>query len=148
MIHKSFDEMTGKGEASTDNFRLEEMKMWLTPTYYLDFNASIVITDEGEKVGWFVFTAYYPDWQFLSDEIMFSLIDGQRLQVEGVTTYSDTREDRDEIMCVEVCQMPADLDWLAQAAKSTSAKFRVIGRDFELTQEMKNQISELLDAVA
>ena len=148
MIHKSFDEMTGKGEASTDTFRLHEDKFWLMPTSYLDFTPSVVVTEQGEKVGWFVFTAYYSDWMFQHDEDMYALVDGKRLQVKGISTYSDTREDRDEIMCIEIMQMQVELEWMGTVAKCESAKIRVLGLDFELTADMRSQIGLLVEAMS
>jgi hypothetical protein len=148
MIHKSFDEMTGKGELETDKFVLEEHKIFLGPSTYLQMTPTVVVTESGEKVYWLVFLSYYLDWQFLSDDVMYVLVDGNRSQVQGIVTYSDTRDDGDEVMCVEVAQFQVDAAWLTSVADSSSAKVRVIGRDFEITTEIKAQMAELVAEAA
>lgn len=144
MIEKSFDEMTGKGEITTSAFRVDEHKMWLLPTSYLEVTPSVVVAENGEKFFWMVFNSYYSDWKFLDDPVMFALVDGVRLRVEGIVTYSDTTFDRDELMCVEIAQMEVDPLWLETLSQSKEAKIRVIGIDFEVSPAMKTDIEALL----
>jgi len=119
--------------------------MWLMPTSSLKFSPSVVIDEDGENYCWLVFRSYYSDWMFLDNEVMFALVDGERLRVEGTDTYSDTTIDRDEVMRVEIAQIPVTPKWLEALSKSKDAKIRVIGIDFEVTSEMKTEIVALLE---
>lgn len=148
-ITKSFDEMTGKGEINTKNFRLLEEKSFLLKTETLDLSPAIVITETGEKIAWMVFTSTFrEDWQFDRDLTMYVLMDGERSRVDGILSYDDSQYDSggNYWYYTEIAQMQVSLEFLRKASTSKELKIRVIGRDFVLDEDVKEAMKQLVEA--
>ena len=148
-ITKSFDEMTGKGEINTPNFRLLEDKFFLLKTETLDLSPAVVITENGEKIAWMVFTSTFrEDWQFDRDLTMHVLMDGERARFDGILTYDDSQYDSggNYWFYTEIAQMQVSLDFFRKASQAKELKLRVIGRDFILGDDIKEAMKELAEA--
>lgn len=136
--------MTGEHQLKTETFFVDESKPWILPAEHLSLTGAVVLSDNGELSSWLFFGGYCRNWRMLHDASMLSLVDGERMQVLGEVSFTDTPIDRDTMMCLEVAQIPVSLEWFAMVSTSQLAKIRVAGIDFELDDSIKAQFGELV----
>ena len=146
MINKSFDEMTGKGQATTSQVTLFEKKGWISPTIFLKIYFGIVV-GENVRQAWLVADSRLKEWGFIGHKEVFALVDGKRHSFEGYVKESDTTIDAQEVLCIESFHTPISEEFLAELAEATNAKIRLGGTDFDLPAELLVDVKNLISAI-
>jgi hypothetical protein len=146
MIHKSFDEMTGNGQALTDSVVLFKAGGWLAAKQEVTLCFGIVVGDDFRKA-WLIANSRLLDWAFIGNTDVLALVDGNRHKFEGFVQESDTQIVGDDVICVESFHTPVTEEFLAEIAGAQTAKVRLAGTDFELPPEIIADVKELIKSI-
>jgi hypothetical protein len=146
MISKSFDEMTGNGQATTNRVVLFEKRGWMSPTLSLTLYFGIVV-GEDVRQAWVIVDSRLTEWAFIGNTEVLALVDGKRHRFEGFVQESDTAIDSQEVVCLESFHTPIPEEFLTELAGSQSAKIRLGGTDFDIPAELISDVKELLTAI-
>lgn len=146
MISKSFDEMTGNGQAITDEAIILKRGSWLTAKEQVSMRFALVVGDDFRQ-GWIIVNSCMEDWAFLGNESVLALVDGKRHKFDGFVETSDTQISGDFVMCIESFHVPVDEDFMSDVASSTIAKIRLAGSDFDVPEELKADLQLLTTAL-
>jgi hypothetical protein len=146
MINKTFDEMTGNGQATTSQVTLFEKTGWLSPTVFLKIYFGIVVGDDVRQP-WLIADSRLTEWGFIGHTEVLALVDGKRHRFEGFVNESDTKIDAQEVVCIESFHTPISEEFLKELAEAESAKIRLGGADFGVPMELLVDVKELLRAI-
>jgi hypothetical protein len=146
MISKSFDEMTGNGQAMTDKAVVFKTGGWLVAKQELNLCFAIVVGEEFRQA-WLIANSQLLDWAFIGNPDVLALVDGKRHKFEGFVQSSDTQIISDDVLCIESFHVPVPEEFLAELAKSQSAKLRLANSDFEIPAELMADLKELITAI-
>ena len=147
MIEKSFDEMTGNGQALTSEVMIYKagnnfMGVKQTITAYF----AIVVGDDFRKA-WLVATGRLNERSFKGETIVPALVDGTRFKFEGHVEKAEIDWSGDYMMHNEKYRVSVTEDFLKAIAESSSAKVRLAGLDIELPADLVNDVKELISAI-
>lgn len=147
MIEKSFDEMTGNGQALTSEALIYKagnnfigVKQTIT-TYF-----AIVVGDDFRQA-WFVANGRLNERSFIGENIVPALVDGTRYKFEGHVQDADTEWAGDYLMHIQKYRVGVTEEFLEAVAKSSSAKVRLAGLDLELPADLVKDVKELISAI-
>jgi hypothetical protein len=146
MINKSFDEMTGNGQATTDFYVVFETKGFLVTRTDIKVGFAIVV-GEDFRAGWLIAISHTLDWQFIGNPVVLALVDGERASFEGIVRASDTNYIGDTLYCDEEFHTQVPEEFLEAVANSSSAKLRLAGIDVEIPAELRNDLQALIKAI-
>lgn len=146
MINKSFDEMTGNGQITTDHYVVFETKGFLVTKTHMTIGFALVVGDDF-RAGWLIVSSHMLDWQFIGDSKVLALVDGERASFEGVVRASDTNFIGDTLYCDEEFHAAVPEEFLEAVSKSSNAKLRLAGIDVVVPSALAADIAELLKAV-
>jgi len=147
VIHKTFDEMTGNGQVLTDSSVILKTGGWLETKQEIQLSFGIVTNDDVQQ-GWLVVNSRLIEWAFIGNSEVLALIDGHRHRFEGFVESSDTQIVGDDVICVESFHVPVTHEFLKELASASSAKVRLAGTDFELAQEVIDDVKLLVEEMA
>jgi hypothetical protein len=146
MINKTFDEMTGNGQVTTDHYVVFETKGFLVTKTQMTLGFALVV-GEGFRQGWLIVISHTLDWQFIGNTQVLALIDGERASFEGVVRTSDTNFIGDTLYCDEEFHAAVDEDFLEAISKSSNAKLRLAGIDVVVPPALATDVAALLEAI-
>ena len=146
MIQKSFDDMTGNGQVMTSSVMLLKQGGWLSAQQTITLVAAIVVGDDFRQP-WLISNTSLLEWYYLSDTDVLALVDGKRHKFEGFIQSSDTEIIGSDVLCNESFHVPVTEDFLQALSVSQSARLRLGGNDFEMSEEFKADVRELLTAI-
>ena len=148
MIKKEFDEMTGKGQLTTQEFTVfEKRATWTEPSEYMKLMGAVVFPEQGQPVTWLVFTSSKNgDWRFLNNTTVFTLLDGVRRPFEGFIGDTDTQSSSSghTFMCIEQMHVQIEFEWLSTLVDSNDAKIRAGDIEIEISAEIKRHLASLV----
>lgn len=146
MVNKSFDEMTGNGQAITGAHVVFKAGGWLAAKQEVNICFAIVVGEEFRQA-WLIANSRLLDWAFIGNPDVLALVDGKRHKFEGFVQESDTQIVGEDVICVEEFHTPVTEEFLAEVAGSQSAKVRLAGSDFEIPAELVAEVKELISAI-
>ena len=146
MINKSFDEMTGNGQAMTDKAVVFQTGGWLMTKQEVNLSFAIVVGDEFRQA-WLIANSFLLDWAFIGHSDVLALVDGKRHKFEGFIQSSDTQIVGDDVICFESFHTPLPEEFLTEVANSEIAKFRLGTSDFEIPEQLRIDLKELITAI-
>ena len=142
MIHKDYDEMTGVGSLTTNDFMVAKSGGFLSPKVTLELRLFVSSVSSGKHY-FFVFNKTATAWSLLKNQSFFALIDGERFSTEGKMRNSETFSDGSTVWCAENMTVEFDAAIFEKMANATNIKIRVAGADHELDSSVKAAIKEI-----
>jgi hypothetical protein len=146
MIRKTFDEMTGNGQVTTDHYVVFETKGFLVTKTSITIGFALVV-GEGFRQGWLIAISHTLDWQFIGNTQVLALVDGERASFDGVVRSSDSNFIGDTLYCDEEFHAAVDEEFLEAISKSSNAKLRLAGIDVVVPPALAADVAELLKAI-
>jgi hypothetical protein len=144
MIIKKFDDMTGSGQISTSAAIIFETKGWFVTPTHINLAFALVVNDNG-RFGWIMVNSQLLAWKFVGERRVNALIDGtKRYQFNGEIKKTDTAVVGDTVYCLESFHIFVEEDFLAELARSQSAKLRLGGTDFDVPSELISDLKDLI----
>jgi hypothetical protein len=145
VIHKDYDEMTGVGSLTTNDFMVAKSGGFLMPKVTLEMRLYVSSVSSGKHY-FFVFNKTATGWSLLKNQSFFALIDGERFSTEGKMRNHETFSDGSTVWCAETMTVEFDAATFEKMASATSIKIRVAGADHELDSTVKAAIKEMSEA--
>jgi hypothetical protein len=145
MIHKDYDEMTGVGSLTTNDFMVAKSGGFLSPKVTLELRLFVSSVSSGKHY-FFVFNKTATAWSLLKNQSFFALIDGERFSTEGKMRNSETFSDGSTVWCAENMTVEFDAAIFEKMANAKNIKIRVAGADHELDSSVKAAIKEINEA--
>lgn len=146
MINKTFDEMTGNGQVTTDHYVVFETKGFLVTKTQMTLGFALVV-GEGFRQGWLIAVSHMLDWQFIGNTQVLALVDGERASFDGTVRSSDTNFIGDTLYCDEEFHAAVSEEFLEAVSKSSNTKLRLAGIDVVVPPALAADITELLKAI-
>jgi hypothetical protein len=146
MISKTFDEMTGNGQATTSVVQIYKSGGFFTAKTFINLSFALVVGD-GFRQAWILVYSQLSDWAFIGNTQVLALVDGKRHSFEGVVRSTDTAIVNDDVVCQEDFHIGVPEEFLTELGGSTSAKLRIGGSDFEVPAELIADLKEISKAI-
>lgn len=147
MIKKSFDEMTGNGQALTDEviiYKAGNNFMGVKQTISAYF--AIVVGDDFRKA-WLVANGRLNERTFMGESFVPALVDGKRHKFEGKVEKAESEWAGDYLVNIQKYRVGISEEFLQDLAVCSSAKVRLAGLDLEIPESLLNDVKELIKAI-
>jgi hypothetical protein len=147
VIEKSFDEMTGNGQALTS-----EVLIYKAGNNFIGVKQTItayfaIVVGEDFRQAWLVANGRLNERSFKGESIVPALVDGERYKFEGHVQDADREWSGDYLMHIEKYRVGVTEDFLRAVANSSSSKVRLAGLDLELPADLVRDVQELISAI-
>lgn len=146
MISKSFDDMTGTGQANTGSFQIFKQGGWLSAKQEINIFCAITV-GEGFRQCWLIVNSRLQDWAFSGNTQVFALVDDKRHSFDGFVESFNTEWVGDTLVCLESFHVPTNEEFFSDLAAASTARIRLAGTDFDLPQELIDDMKELIKAI-